>query len=197
MKNNNIFKIFFLVLSYISCSNLANTQDPLKINPKTKAVSISKIKLYTFGFGFEREQAITNLKTIYFGLSIESVIPFCPKQPYNYSDVLSIEQAVNFAPVLNLGIRKYNNFNEREKAEKTTLNNSGAFIGLEFSLIAPILINKRFTTRYTASLSPIWGFQKSLSKNSNLELSAGPSFQSDFDDYRVSGFVKFGINFLL
>jgi hypothetical protein len=192
----NKFQILFTILICIVCFNLANAQDTTSTNSKTKVVSLNKIKLYALGFGFEREQAITKLKTIYFGASIESVVPFFPKN-LGESDVLKFEYSINVAPIFTAGFRNYYNLKRREKLSKAIENNSASFIGLEYNLITPILLNNRYTTRYVNSLSPIWGFQKSISKNSNLEFSAGPSLQTDFNNTRISGFARFGVNFLL
>ena len=159
--------------------------------------SLNKAKLYLFGLGIEREQKISRLSTIYIGASVENVVPFLPRQPMGSSDVLRIDYAINIAPMFQVGYKNYYNLDHRKKIGKKISNNSASFVGVAYSLVAPILINMRYTTKHISSFSPIWGFQKSLASRTHLELSAGPSFQTDFVNHRVSGFAKFGVTFLL
>lgn len=184
--------VTFILLISVSPKLFAQENDrPVSVK------SLNKVKLYFVGLGLEREQKISRLSTIYIGASVESVVPFFPHQPSGASDVLRLDYAMNFSPVFQLGYKYYYNLNRREKLGKTTKNNHSSFVGLEYNLINPILINIRYTTKHVSSFSPVWGFQKSISKNTNLELSAGPSIQTDFSKSRISGFAKFGFSFLL
>ncbi len=162
-----------------------------------KVKSLNKLKLYLTGVGAEREQKIATQATLYLGAAVESVVPFRPQGSDGDSDVLGIDHSINFAPVLYFGFRNYYNLKDRNKKRRTTINNSAGYFGFEYDLIAPILINHRYKTKYVSSISPIWGFQKNLSKHFNLELAIGPSFQTDFSYSRVSAFAKFGFSFLL
>lgn len=184
--------ICIILLIFVSPKLIAQENNKL-----IEVKSLNKVKLYFFGLALEREQKISRLSTIYIGASVESVVPFLPYQPSGASDVLRLDWSMNFSPVFQLGYKYYYNLDRREKLGKTTKNNSSSFAGLEYNLINPILINHRYTTEYISSFSPIWGFQKSISKNTNIELSAGPSIQTDFSNARVSGFAKFGFTFLI
>lgn len=184
-----------LLIFYFFTIFQASAQDSLKTITEVK--SLTKYKLYLLGTGLEREQKISKQSTLYFIIAIETVAPFYPKQPRNASDVLGIDYLINFAPIIGFGFRNYYNLSEREKLNKTTANNSALFFGVEYNLIAPILINKRYTTNYIHSTSPIWGFQKNTSKNVNIELAIGPSFQTEFEKRRVSLLGRIGLNYLL
>ncbi len=166
-------------------------------NPTPEIKSLTKYKLYILGTGFEREQKISKQSSIYFGAAIEVVVPFHPQQPAYASDILRIDNVVNFAPVLSFGYRNYYNLVKRQKALKTVENNSANYFGTEYNLITPILINKRYTTNFVHSFSPVWGFQNNIMENVNTELAIGPSFQTDFKHSRVSVLFRFGFNYLL
>lgn len=188
---------FLSILLLILIVNLAKSQDLKSIEREPKIKSINKIKLYLAGFGLEREQRITDNKSIYFGVAVESVVPFNPKMSYGASDALKIDYSINFAPVFSIGYRNYTNLSERNKNGKKTENNSANYIGIEYNLIAPILINKNYKTNYINSISPVFGFQRSLSKNLNFEIAAGPSLQTDFNNFRISALARAGFSFLI
>lgn len=193
MKFKIALKISFLIISIIALK--ATAQDSLKTSAEVK--SLTKYKLYLLGTGFEREQRISHSSSLYFGVALESVVPFRPKQPENASDILRIDHAINVAPVLFVGFKNYYNLAKRAELQKVTQNNSANYFGFEYNLIAPILINNRYTTNYVHSISPVWGFQKNTAKNINLELAIGPSFQTDFNKYRVSLLLRLGLSYLI
>lgn len=184
-----------LLIFYLFTSFQLSAQDSLKTTVEIK--SLNKYKLYLLGTGVEREQKISKQSSVYFGAAIEVVVPFHPQQPTHASDILRIDYAVNFAPVLSFGYRNYYNLSKREKALKIVENNSANYFGVEYNLITPILINKRYTTNFVHSFSPVWGFQNNIMENVNTELAIGPSFQTDFNHNRVSLLLRFGFNYLL
>lgn len=188
--------LFLLIFFILSITNFVKAQDTTSTKQTAKVVSLNKIKAYLVGVGIEREQKITKLSVVYFGASIESIVPFFPENPSG-SDALRFEYSINIAPVMVIGIKKYYNLKRRENLGKTTLNNSSSFAGLEYNLVTPMLINKRYKTKYVNSISPIWGFQKSVNSVTNLEFTIGPSLQTDFNNTRISGFARFGLNFSL
>lgn len=190
------FKIT-LNLLIISLVSFFKISAQTTVKTETEVKSLTKYKIYLLGTGFEREQKISATSSLIFGAAVETVVPFHPMMPANASDVLRLDYSVNLAPVLSLGFRNYYNFTVRAEKMKTTDRNSGSYIGMEYNLITPILINKRYTTNYVHSISPVWGFQKNTSKNINLELAAGPSFQTDFNKNRVSLLARLGLNYLL
>ncbi|RZK56897.1 MAG: hypothetical protein EOO91_11200 [Pedobacter sp.] len=187
---------FLLIFIILLTTNFVKAQDTTITKQTVEVVSLNKIKAYLVGFGLEREQKITELAVVYFGASIESIVPFFPRNPSG-SDALRFEYNINIAPVVVIGFKKYYNLKRRENLVKTTLNNSASFVGFEYNLVTPMLINTRYKTKYVNSISPIWGFQKSVSTFANLELTIGPSLQTDFNNTRISGFARFGLNFLL
>lgn len=197
MKSKNAIKTLCISLILFAFAIKVNAQDSTKNHQTTTINSLTKIKAYLIGIGIEREQNVGNQSSIYFGGAIESVVPFFPMQPFGASDALMIDYSINFSPLVYLGFRNYYNLLSRTKKGKATKNNSASFVGLEYSLIAPILIHKRYTSNFVNSISPVWGFQHNLSKNLNLELVIGPSFQTDFTKSRVSALVKFGFSYLL
>lgn len=189
------------ILSIISCLTLffsdIQAQDTTKVNHQVEIKSLNKVKAYLFGFGVEREQKITNSSTIYFGATIESVVPFFPDRKDNKTDVFKLDYSINIAPTMIIGFKNYYNLSKRAKIGKKIIYNSASFFGMEYNLIAPILINKNQTTNYVHSFSPTWGFQNNVLKHTNIEFEIGPSLQTDLSNTRVSGFAKIGFNFLL
>lgn len=194
MKSKTALKTSLIII-HLFLFTKASAQDSVKTTVEIK--SLNKFKAYLLGTGLEREQKISKQSSLFFGAAIEVVAPFHPKQPRNASDVLGIDYLVNFAPVLSIGYKNYYNLAERKKALKIVENNSATYYGLEYNLITPILINKRYTTNFIHSFSPIWGFQNNIMENVNTELAIGPSFQTDFNKYRVSLLLRFGFSYLL
>lgn len=183
------------IISFSICYTKTIAQE--KANESPTVTSLNKFKLYLLGIGLEREQKISKQSSLYFSAAIESVVPFYPEQPSNDSDVIRIDYAINFAPVLGLGFRNYFNLSKKENLKKKTTTNSARYLGIEYNLIAPILINQRYTTNYIHSISPLWGFEKNTLKNTNIELAIGPSFQTDFDRSRFSILARIGFSYLL
>lgn len=196
MITKNALQIFYLTLICTFFSAKISAQDSINTSSITVR-SLNKFKLYLIGIGVEREQKITKSSTVYFGLAVESVVPFFPQSPPNASDILRISHAINLAPVYYVGFKKYYNLQERAETAKTIANNSGSFFGFEYDLIAPILINNLYTTRYVSSFSPIWGFQRNTLKHTNIEFMIGPSYQTDYNRHRISLLAKIGFNYLL
>jgi len=194
MKSKTALKISLIII-HLFLFIKASAQDSLKTT--TEIRSLNKFKAYLLGTGLEREQKISKQSSIYFGAAIEAVVPFHPKQPINASDILRIDYVLNLAPVLSFGYKNYYNLAKRKKSLKIVENNSANYFGLEYNLIAPILINKRYTTNFVHSISPVWGFQNNIMENVNTELAIGPSFQTDFNYTRVSLLLRFGFNYLL
>lgn len=197
MKNRNAIITFSFSLIFISVFCSVKAQEVADTSAIPIPKSLNKIKAYLLGIGLEREQKFTKSSTLYFGAAIESVVPYFPRRPEGASDVLGLDQSFNFAPLLSIGFRNYYNLSDILKKGKSIKNNAGNFVGLEYNLIMPVLITNKSTTTSFSSLSPIWGFQRSISKNKNIELAFGPSLQTDFKRYRISGLVRFGFNFLL
>ncbi|AZI25618.1 hypothetical protein EA772_09765 [Pedobacter sp. G11] len=193
MKSKFATLLIFIILISISYYTKAKESS----NQTGSVQSLNKFKLYLLGVGVEREQKISKQSSLYFSAAIEVVAPFYPEQPSRGSDVIRIDYSVNFAPILGLGFRNYFNLSEKENLKKSTTNNSASYFGIEYNLIAPILINKRYTTNYVHSISPVWGFQRNTLKNKNIELAIGPSFQTDFDRSRFSILARIGFSYLL
>jgi hypothetical protein len=186
-----------LLIVCICLQSIASwAQNTTETNDLAQVKSLNKVKAYLLGIGLEREQKLTKQATIYVGAAIESVVPFRPSNTFGESDVLSIDYSINVSPVFYAGFKNYYNLRNREKKGKTIANNSASFFGMEYSLIAPILINHRYQTDDVSSFSPTWGFQKNASKHINLELILGPSLQTNFKVYRLSALARFGINYL-
>ncbi|WP_316797219.1 hypothetical protein [Pedobacter agri] len=193
MKSKFATPLILFMLIGISCCTKAQEMP----NQTFTVQSLNKFKLYFLGVGIEREQKISKQSSLYFSAAIEAVAPFYPEQPRNSSDVIGIDYSINFAPILGLGFRNYFNLSEKENIKKTTKNNRASYFGVEYNLIAPILINERYTTNYIHSISPVWGFQKTTLKNKNIELALGPSFQTDFYRSRFSILGRIGFSYLL
>ena len=193
MKSKFATPLILIILIGISCYTRAQE----KPNQTSTVQSLNKFKLYLLGVGIEREQKISSSSSIYFGAAIESVVPFYPIQPLDDSDIVGITKSFNFAPVFSGGFKNYYDISKKAGDGKITANNSANFVGFEYNLIAPILINGRYVTRYFSSFSPTWGFQKNTLKNMNIEFVIGPSFQTDFDRSRISVLARIGLSYLL
>lgn len=111
-------------------------------------------------------------------------------------DVLNLQSILGYSPVFYSGIRKYYDFNERQKNKRRTLNNSANYIGLHIGGIPPIKINY-YKTSFNISLIPQWGMQRSLGKKANFEFALGPAIRTNFDVLRVVPFSKVGFSLLL
>ncbi len=188
-------------ISLVAIALLLLVNHELKAQDETKHAeikSLTKIRLTLFGAGFEREQKIGPLKSVYFGGSISSIYLFEPKYLGNgrAPDAANFAALLGVAPVFYTGFRKYFNLTEREKNNKKTINNSADYLGLHLSVTAPYHQNK-YKTKFAVSLAPQWGMQRSLSKKVNFEFAFGPAVKTDFEATRIVPFSKLGFTFLL
>ncbi len=197
MRSKRIYHLVLPIAIVLFLNVRTWAQDTTDIQQKSEVRSLNKVKLYLVGFGLEREQKVSKLSTISFRASIESVVPFFPMQPQNSSDILRFSYSINAAPVLSAAYKYYYNLNRRVRLGKSIQNNRASFAGFEYDLIMPILYNNLYTSNTLSSFSPFWGYHESLSKHFNIELDAGPSFQTDFKRMRISALFRLGVNFML
>ncbi len=192
----NVALIFTIALSFFICPKL-RAQDAAK---PEEIKSLTKIRLTLFGAGIEREQKIKSSTTINFGASISSIYLFEPEYlPGGRApDIPTFEASIGYSPIFYVGLRTYYNLSERKKAGKKTLNNSANYFGFKLDAIPSYVSSSNgYKTRFAMSLAPHWGIQRSLGKRTNIELSLGPAFKTNFEVVRVVPFSKIGFSFLL
>lgn len=200
MKSKNAIKTFSALLICLAIFGKAKAQDSTKVEQPTEVKSLNKIRLTLLGLGYEREQKIGKLTTVYVGAGVAGT--FLIEYNYNYMDGGETKTYFDLAPNMYAGIRKYYNFENRIKKGKKTINNAANYFGLDVSSYFSPLIKSGKVSQYNVvdweiGITPHWGFQRSIGKKTNFELSLGPNLRINKYQtyYGVDG--RIGFTFLL
>jgi len=174
MKFKNAIKTISLSLICISVFTKTHAQDSTKVEQATEVISLNKIRLNLLGITYEREQKVGRLTSVYFAGGVEAPLVY---EGYSNGSGYEDETYFNIFPTVNAGIRRYYNFEKRNKKGKKTVNNGANYYGLEISAyFAPLLDNDYFGNG-EIGITPQWGFQRSIGKKINFELMLGPTLR--------------------
>ncbi|MNI43236.1 hypothetical protein D3C87_940790 [compost metagenome] len=200
MKSKNAFKTISLMLICLAIFGKTHAQDSTKTVQPTEVKSLNKIRLNLLSLHYEREQKIGKLTTVYVGGGVAGT--FLIEYNYNYMAGSDTKTYFDLSPSLYAGIRKYYNFENRIKKGKKTNNNASNYFGLDVaSYFSPILkegnVNQYNLTDFEIGITPQWGFQRSIGKKTNFELSLGPTVRiNKYETYfGVDG--RIGFSFML
>ena len=200
MKSKNAIKTLSVLLISLAIFGIAKAQDSTKVEQPTEVKSLNKIRLSLLSLHYEREQKIGKLTTVYGGAGLAGT--FLIEYNYNYMAGGKTKTYFDLAPNLYAGIRKYYNFENRIKKGKKTINNASNYFGLDVSsYFSPLIkggnLNQYNVVNWEIGITPQWGFQRSIGKKTNFELSLGPNMRINKYQtyYGVDG--RIGFSFLL
>jgi len=195
MKSKHAIKNIFLLLTCFSVFN-AKAQDSTKVNQPAEITSLNKIRLTLIGLGFEREQKVGKLTSVYFGAGAEGTLIYKTNVTIdeNYRIDATTDTDFKVYPGINAGLRHYFNLKRRIEKGKKTRNNSGGYVGFD---ALGVFSTNNDDFGFQINLMPHWGFQTSLGKKANFELCLGPMAAiNKFDTYYGIG-GRLGFSFLL
>lgn len=200
MKSKNAIKTLSALLIFLAIFGKAKAQDSTKVEQPTEVKSLNKIRLGLLSLHYEREQKIGKLTTVYGGAGLAGT--FLIEYNYNYMAGGKTNTYFDLAPNLYAGIRKYYHFENRIKKGKKTINNASNYFGLDISsYFSPLIkggnLNQYNVVNWEIGITPQWGFQRSIGKKTNFELSLGPNMRINKYQtyYGVDG--RIGFSFLL
>lgn len=125
MTSKNAIKLLFFLFSLVLLEQV-NAQDNTKIDQATEIKSLNKIRLTLLGLTFEREQKVGKLTSVYFAGGAAGTLTI---QSYKYGSTSETNTYFNIFPTLNIGVRQYYNFEQRNKKGKKTVNNTANYYG--------------------------------------------------------------------
>lgn len=128
MTSKNTIKLFSVFLFCLIFLKQAEAQDTTKIEQVTGVKSLNKIRLTFLGLAYEREQKVGKLTSVYFAGGAAATFTI---QSYKYGSISETNMYFNIFPTLNVGIRQYYNFEQRNKKGKKTVNNAANYYGLD------------------------------------------------------------------
>lgn len=197
MKSKNAIKTFSMLFICLAIFGKAKAQDSTKVEQPAEVKSLHKIRLTILGAGYEREQKVGKITSVYFGALAQGALIYQTEITVdnNYNLSTHTETIFKVYPALNAGFRHYYNFNRRIKKGKKTLNNSAGYVGLDVLAIIPTQSNTLYGSQI--NIMPQWGFQTYAGRKVNFELSLGPlaSINKTTTYYGIGG--RIGFSFLL
>ena len=194
MTSKNAIKLFSLFLFCLVFLKQAEAQDTTKVEQVTGVKSLNKIRLTFLGLTYEREQKVGKLTSVYFAGGAAATFTI---RSYKYGSISETNTYFNIFPTLNIGIRQYYNFEQRNKKGKKTVNNAANYYGLDLvAYFNPLLKNNHFERR-EVGITPHWGFQRSLGKKVNFELMLGPTARLGNNETYFGVDGRIGFSFLL
>ncbi|WP_406824044.1 hypothetical protein [Pedobacter sp. KACC 23697] len=197
MKSKNAIKTFSMLFICLAIFGMAKAQDSTKVEQPAEVKSLHKIRLTILGAGYEREQKVGKITSVYFGALAQGALIYQTEITVdnNYNLSTHTETIFKVYPALNAGFRHYYNFNRRIKKGKKTLNNSAGYVGLDVLTIIPTQSNTLYGSQI--NIMPQWGFQTYAGRKVNFELSLGPlaSINKTTTYYGIGG--RIGFSFLL
>lgn len=200
MKSKNAIKTLSVLLIFLAIFGKTKAQDSTKVEQPTEVKSLNKIRLSLLSLHYEREQKIGKLTTVYGGAGLAGT--FLIEYNYNYMAGSETKTYFDLAPNLYAGIRKYYHFENRIKKGKKTINNASNYFGLDVSsYFSPLIkggnLNQYNVVNWEIGITPQWGFQRSIGKKTNFELSLGPNMRINKYQtyYGIDG--RIGFSFLL
>ncbi|WP_025145177.1 hypothetical protein [Pedobacter jeongneungensis] len=200
MKSKNAIKTFSMLFICLAIFGSAKAQDSTKVEQPTEVKSLNKIRLNLLSLHYEREQKIGKLTTAYVGAGVAGTLSV--EYHYNYISGGKTNTYFDLAPNLYAGIRKYYHFENRIKKGKKTINNASNYFGLDVaSYFSPLIkggnMDQYNVVDFEIGITPQWGFQRSIGKKTNFELSLGPTMRINKYQtyYGVDG--RIGFSFLL
>jgi len=159
----------------------------LKIYSQNNSVAVEKnlFKVNILLPGFIYEHGFDQKNTLYSELSLG----------FGYHSSYYGGSSWSFFPNINEQFRHYYNLEKRDSKGKRTDHNSGNFVALNAIYnFKSISSNNDFSADTSSfTIAPVWGLQRTYSRNFNLGLNAGVGY--NFDKYE-SEFVPV-INFTL
>lgn len=200
MESKNAIKTLSVLLIFLAIFGKVKAQDSTKVEQPTEVKSLNKLRLSLLSLHYEREQKIGKLTIVYGGAGLAGT--FLIEYNYNYMAGGKTKTYFDLAPNFYAGIRKYYHFENRIKKGKKTINNASNYFGLDVSsYFSPLIkggnLNQYNVANWEIGITPQWGFQRSIGKKTNFELSLGPNMRINKYQtyYGVDG--KIGFSFLL
>lgn len=193
MKSKTAIKTLSVALICLLAFNTSRAQDSTNVTQATEVKSLNKLRLTLLGITYEREQKIGKLTSVYFAGGAAASFVY---QAYSDGSGYESETHFNIFPTVNAGIRRYYNFEQRNKKDKKTVNNAANYYGLDISAyFAPILDNDYFGNG-EIGITPQWGFQRSIGKKINFDLMLGPTVRFGDGDPYFGVDARIGFSFL-
>jgi len=102
-------------------------------------------------------------------------------------------------PIFNGSYRYYYNFDRRVRKNKRTDFNSANYFALTSSITSgdPIIGGLRINTDYSATVGPVWGFQRTYGSKLNINLELGVGYGFDNQDSFVTPIVGFSLGWVI
>lgn len=172
MKSKNAIKILSALFICLIIFGKVKAQDSATVNQQTEVKSLNKIRSTLLGIAYEREQKIDKLATIYFSGDVSSAFAI---RTDNFGIIAKTHTYFNVFPNVGVGIRRYYNFEKRNKKGKSTINNAANYYGLDISAYFAPLLDTDYFGNGEVEITPQWGYQRSLGKKINFELMLGPT----------------------
>lgn len=189
----------------VLCVNFVNGQDIAKTQA-TGVVSLNKINVFIPSIGLEREQKMSRFSTLSLGVNYQYAIlrEYFPYVHYSqgangYSLVakgVNVNSRLKTVPGANLNYRYYYNLEKRNARNKSTVNNTGNYVGLDVGAVFPRMFDKSNLYNYQIAITPNWGLQRNENKNVNFEFAVGPSLVFNPYEIMLSIALKLGVSIL-
>ncbi len=188
-------------LLFILAFELANGQDTTK-TPIPEVVSLNKVNIFIPSLGLEREQKLTATTTLTLGINyqftfLREYIPYMNYNGYSLTNQgVATNSKLKAVPGANLNYRYYYNLDVRHAKNKSTLNNTADYIGLDFGAVFPKMFNEKNQYNYQIAITPNWGIQRTQNKNANFEFAVGPSLVINPYEVLLGVGIKVGASIL-